>query len=279
LGEIRREALEKLTLLRGEERVCAEVDFGFESTAPAKRTSKFLGMFEHISQLPDDLSGLSAVAVPIEENFEELSLSLPLYVTLPRGIASEEFLKKRLSVAKKAGITAAFCGNIAEATICKEAGIKPYFGFSMNIYNSQSARAAKMLGAGLVTISPEARCDMLSKIDSPLPTAFLAYGRLPLMLMRNCPQKNGDGCKNCRGEITDRKGISFPLRCRGGYTELLNSRPTYLAERIDEFSADYAILYFTTEEKEECAEIINRYEKKLPPDTDYTRGLYYRGVE
>ncbi len=279
LGELRREALKKLGALRQKERAEADIDFDFIDKPPIRKTPKFLAVFSHISQMPSILSGVSAVAVPIEEDFESLSLSVPLYVTLPRGIANEEYLKKRLLLAKKAGVAAAFCGNIAEVTLCKEAGIEPFFDFSMNIYNSQSAHAAKDLGAAAVTISPEARCDMLCKIDSPVPTAFLAYGRLPLMLMRNCPQKNGAGCEGCKGEITDRKGISFPLRCRGGFTELYNSRPTYLAERIDEFSADYAILHFTIEEKSECAEIIKRYEGKLPPVTDYTRGLYYRGVE
>ncbi len=279
LGELRREALEKLLTLRGKGPNADEIDCSVNTASPARKTPKFLGVFSHISQIPDDLSLLSAVAVPIEEDFSSLSLPVPVYVTLPRGISSEDHLRQRLALAKNSGIEIAFCGNIAEVTLCREAGILPWFDFSMNIFNSQSARAAALLGATAVTLSPEARCDMINEIDSPVPTAFLAYGRLPLMLMRNCPAKNGGGCGDCRGEITDRKGISFPLRCRGGYTELLNSRPTYLAERMDEFSCDLAVLYFTTETKAECADIPARYLKKMPPDFDYTRGLYYRGVE
>jgi len=99
------------------------------------------------------------------------------------------------------------------------------------------------------------------------------------MFTRHCPQKNGGGSENRRGAIPDRKGISFPSRHRGGSSELYNSRPIYLAERLDEFSCDYAVLLFTTETQEECEKIIYRYERGLSAEGDYTRGLYYRGVE
>ncbi len=279
IGELRRDALEKLLQERGEASPLPDTDCSLAPHEVTRKIAKFIAVFSHISQLPESLSGIEAVAVPIEEDFASLSLSVPLYVTLPRGITNEAYLKKRLALAKDFGIEYAFCGNIAEVALCREAGIKPWFDYSMNIYNSQSAATAAGLGAAAVVLSPEARCDMINEIASPVPTAFLAYGRQPLMLMRNCPQKNGGGCENCRGEITDRKGITFPFRCRSGYTELLNSRPTYLAERIDEFSCDYALLYFTTEQAEECTEIINRYLEKKSPNSDYTRGLYYRGVE
>ena len=279
LGEMRREALEKLLALRGnlKREPASAPDFSAEKTEP--KSARLVGVFSHISQLPSDLSALAAVAVPIEENFESLSLDIPLYVTLPRGIESERFILSRLKTAKEKGVEFAFCGNIAAVTLCLEAGITPWFDFSMNVFNSLSAAAAEKLGAGVITLSAEARYDMLNAIASPLPTAYIAYGRLPLMLTRNCPQKNGDGCKNCGGEITDRKGISFPIRCRGGYSEILNSRPIYLAERQDEFSADYAVLLFTTEQRDECEDIIYRYQNHLRPEGEYTRGLYYRGVE
>ena len=278
LGELRREALEKLLALRGRG-TPAEIDCSVSVDAPKKVAPSLIVVFSSLSQLPEDLSGLSAVAVPIESAIETLSLPLPVYVTLPRGIMSEEYLLERLKKAKEHGIEYALCGNIAECTLCKKTGIKPWFDFSMNIYNSQSAAAAAALGAEVITLSAEARCDMLGKIYSPVPTAFIAYGRLPLMLTRNCPQKNGSGCSDCRGEIVDRKGIAFPIRCRSGYSELYNSRPIYLAERMDEFPLSFGLLYFTIEGREECAEIIDAYKKGIPPKGDYTRGLYYRGVE
>ena len=46
------------------------------------------------------------------------------------------------------------------------------------------------------------------------------------MLTRNCPIKNGKTCAECdkKGKLTDRKGIEFPVMCRAGYSEILNSR-------------------------------------------------------
>jgi len=280
LGEMRREALERLLSLRAESvSRWSNAEPIFHESQKRTKEGRLLGVFSHISQLPSNLSALCAVAVPIEENFESLSLDIPLYVTLPRGIENEKYLRSRLEIAKQKGIEFAFCGNIAAVTLCLKVGIKPWFDFSMNIFNSQSAAEAARLGAGAITLSAEARFDMINAIDCPVPSAYIAYGRLPLMLTRNCPQKNGGGCENCRGEITDRKGISFPIRHRGGYSELYNSRPIYLAERLDEFSCDYAVLLFTTETQEECERIIYRYERGLSAEGDYTRGLYYRGVE
>ncbi len=278
LGSLRREALEKLLALRMKDIPAPKIDLTAEEQKKQYRTPKFLGVFSHIKNIPEDISGLSAIAVPIEEPFENLSLPIPLYITLPRGIGDEEFLLSRLEVAKENGIEFAFCGNIAAVTLCQKAGVKPWFDFSMNIFNSHSAKTAEQLSAGGITVSPEAKCDMINAIHSPVPTAFIAYGRLPLMLTRNCPQKNGVGCAACSG-LTDRKGIVFPVSCRGGYSEIYNSRPIYLAERIDEFSTDYAILLFTLETPEECREIISRYRNGSGAEGDYTRGLYYRGVE
>lgn len=279
LNALRREALESLSELRYSERVCeSEPKF---STLHHEKAHKTLAQFYDLSSIPSDLSSLDGIIVPLEEQFETLSLDIPMYVSVPRGINSEEYIKNRLAVAKEKGISDAFCGNIAAAELCKAAGVDIYFDYSMNIYNSESAHFAAEIGAKACILSAEAKCDMINSIKSPIPTGFIAYGRLPLMLTRNCPNKNGGGCEKCKKNsvITDRKGISFPLYCRAGFTELLNSRPIYLAERLSEFSADYRILLFTTETREECQRVIDSYKNGLKPDGDYTRGLYYRGVE
>lgn len=279
LNRLRREALEALS----EKRYCArECDSVPQfSNATHESDKKMLASFHSLSQIPEDLSYLDGIIVPIEDEFEKLKTDIPVFVSIPRGIVSEEYIRGRLATAKEHGISGAFCGNVAAAVLCKEAGLDVYFDYSMNVYNSESARFAADFGAKACILSAEAKCDMINNIESPIPTGFIAYGRLPLMLMRNCPQKNGGGCASCNGkpQITDRKGISFPLLCRAGYTELFNSRPIYLAERMDEFNTDLAILLFTTEEKEDCEKIINSYKLGIRPDGDYTRGLYYRGVE
>jgi putative protease len=101
------------------------------------------------------------------------------------------------------------------------------------------------------------------------------------MLFKNCPIKNGKNCDECKqnGTITDRKGIEFPIRCRMGYSELLNSVPVWLSDKQNLFcSFDFQILYFTKETQQKVMEVISSYKKGNGTDGKYTRGLYFRGT-
>ena len=96
-----------------------------------------------------------------------------------------------------------------------------------------------------------------------------------------CAVKNGKSCKECdkNNVITDRKGISFQIRCRMGFSELFNSVPIWLADRKNELlGLDFNVLYFTDETKERAAEVLSAYENGLSPDVKYTRGLFWRGT-
>ncbi len=280
LNALRREALDKLSNARYKPRECEYVSVPLPEQKKENKQPKLIARFADVSQIPDDVSGLSGIILPLESNFESIDLPLPLYVDIPRGIADESYILSRLQIAKAHGIKQAYCGNIAAVVLCKEAGLLPVFDFSMNIFNSYSNDTAKALGAAKTVLSAELTCEQINKIRSELPTAIIGYGRLPLMLTKNCPIKNGIGCKSCEknSTVTDRKDISFPVRCRNGYSELFNSKPIYLAERQSEFNVDDIVLYFTFEVKEECQKVINDYIDCAPARGEYTRGLYYRGV-
>jgi putative protease len=102
------------------------------------------------------------------------------------------------------------------------------------------------------------------------------------MLTRNCPVKNGKSCADCRrnSEITDRMGIKFPVKCSFGYSEILNSRPLYMGDRLHEIrESDILFFNFTTESTKEVEKILESYENKEKPTGEFTRGLLYRGVE
>ena len=80
--------------------------------------------------------------------------------------------------------------------------------------------------------------------------------------------------------ITDRKGTSFPVMCNFGCSELLNSRPLYMGDRLREISnVDFRMFRFTDETREEAESVLLAYEKGEKPKGEFTRGLYYRGVE
>ena len=153
---------------------------------------------------------------------------------------------------------------------------------SMNVFNSLSMDQAKVLGISKVIVSNECTLDNFDKISSSLPKGITVYGRLPLMLTRNCPIKNGKSCAECgrQSEITDRKGIKFPVRCHMGYSEILNSRPIFMADRSDEIPpCDILFFNFTTGSRSEISEILSAYYNEEKPQGEFTRGLLYRGVE
>ena len=84
--------------------------------------------------------------------------------------------------------------------------------------------------------------------------------------------------------LTDRKGAVFPIvkepSCRN---VILNSKKLFLADRADEYMniGLWGVrLCFTTENPRECREVLERYLclGGYEPG-EFTRGLYYRGVE
>jgi putative protease len=222
------------------------------------------------------------VIIPIDSNAEKLPPNVNFALELPRGISNENYVLKRLEIFKSKGINVAFCSTLAAAELAKTAGMKIVSSFGFNIYNSYSAEFHKTQGALGVVLSPELLLSDAKHIDAHIPKGLITYGRLPLMLTRNCPVKNKFTCTECGREqgLTDRKETYFPVRCQNGYSELLNSKVLWLADRKAEYSfINFEILYFTDETPDRVDRVISAYEQGASPDCDFTRGLYYRGVE
>ncbi|MGX8691792.1 MAG: U32 family peptidase, partial [Eubacteriales bacterium] len=76
----------------------------------------------------------------------------------------------------------------------------------------------------------------------------------------------------------DRKGIRFPVVKNGDAYELLNSRPLYLADSLDVPRGLFRLCWFTTETEEEVRDILQAYKDGTPAGTEFTRGLYQKGV-
>lgn len=281
LNALRREATEKLSRKRAEINLSPSNAVYTPCQKVIKKVSpKLVARFEKASQIPDDLSGISAIVFPLE-NEPDFKTDLPLIADIPRGIISEDWVLGRLKEFKEKGFVAALCGNLAAVELAKRAGLRVIADTGLNISNSESVKTAENLDVIAALISAEETITDAKAINSPIPKGIISYGKIPLMLFKNCPLKNGVSCKNCEknGVITDRLGVEFPVRCRMGYSELLNSLPIWLADRKDELQGfDFSLLYFTNETKERAAEVIRAYSLGLSPDTKHTRGLYYRGT-
>ena len=243
-----------------------------------------VAFFRNFSQIPANCRNLDAVVLPVETDFSKISLpnEIRVLADIPRGVMHlGDKVKAQLREAMKNGVKAAVAGNLAALTLCNEVGIPVVAGFGLNTFNSLSLEALDKLDIKAAVCSFELTAEGIKNLRSPIPVGAITYGRLPLMIFRNCPGKNGDGCKNCGGKATlcDRKNIEFPVMCRGEFSEMFNSRVLWNFDRIHDISPDFQVLFFTDEEPSRCREIIDAATTMSAPDCEYTRGLYYRGVQ
>ena len=290
INALKNSALEELNKKRTAPKVGAEVDFDFTPKARKKDIKGYFLRFANVSQMPileNDIVGFSLPADEILrfESIEELlnatnTKTLP-FAELYRGAGNDGQTLSTLQNLKGFGIKGVVCQNLSEIVLAKEMGFAILLGFGLNLYNGFAIETIKALGINGGVISPE-----LSLKEQPLITrkdfetyAFL-YGRFPLMLTKNCPVKNGVGCKEKENgcTITDRLGEIFPIVCGGGYSEILNSRPTNVADQQNLVSADYCYLYFTLEEKAEVEKVLEGFRNGVSASKTFTRGLTKNGV-
>ena len=245
-----------------------------------------LARFRTAKNIPPELDA-DGVILPAESDFENFSLNKPLFIELPRGMSgTENFIKNRIKAAKACGAEAAFCGNLASINLCREENFPFISDLGMNTANRLSAAAEGALGTTGCLLSFELPVSQIKSLTANKskflpPLGVLVYGRPPLMLLKNCPNKNGHGCATCGGisKITDRKGVEFTLACRNGFTEMFNPKPIYIADRLHEFgSPDFFVAYFTTESSEDTQKILKSINSGSSPSGEYTRGQYYRTV-
>ena len=282
INSIRRDAVEQLNQKRSQiSREESKAEFEDINYKRKSDSLKLIARFENSGQIPENLEGIYGIMLPIEENPDiNIPHDILKIVDIPRGIISEEIIEKRLDLFKEKGFQFVSIGNIALLEIAKRKGFKIFADTGLNISNSHTLSLMEYYGAKYAVLSPELTINEAVNVKSDIPSGIVIYGNIPLMLFKNCPIKNGTDCKNCdkKGFLTDRMGIKFPVRCRMGYSEMLNSVPIWLADRKNELDFDFGILYFTVESKDRVSEIISAYKKASIADIKHTKGLYYRGT-
>ena len=193
----------------------------------------------------------------------------------------EEDTAVRLNELREMGFTKGLAHTLGHARLLKHCGFNIHGGYRMNVLNSLSAVVCSDLGFEDITLSFEGKAAVLSEINSPRPKGIVAYGRLPLMLLRRCPIANGKPCgaeKSCGGSIRDRNGTEIPVLCGGNSVELLNPDVLIMSDKpsvLQQF--DFVILKFTTEQ--DIKSIYDMYKNSRKPSGNLTRGLYFRGAE
>ena len=261
----------------------------YRSAAPLRLRARF-----RTTDLPEEAKACELIYVPFTaepQRLEQLKKDgFPVAIELPRGLFGlENAVRERLAAAKSAGMTDVWAGNLDSAQIALDAGFTVHGGFSLNITNTEALEWYREFGLKDAELSFELKLTQAAHIGGSLPRGLLLYGRLPLMLCRNCPAANSPkGCLHCKTapELTDRRGIRFPVQCYGACSEVLNSVPLEMADRLREVkNQDFGLLRFSTESPEEIRAVLRRFTAALhgieQPSlgSSCTRGLYYRGME
>ena len=198
----------------------------------------------------------------------------------------EDEARRELRRLKALGFTRGMAQTLGHAKLLREEGFLLHGGHRMNITNSWSAAVCGELGFEDVTLSFEGTAEQLSRIRTPVPRGVLAYGRIPLMIMRRCPVSGGapcgrvhlfdDGGTPCGGCITDRRGNDMPVLCGGNSVEILNPDLLIMSDRRQAL-ADFDFLVLKLTDEPDAAEVYEMFRRSGKPAAHLTRGLYFRG--
>ena len=213
---------------------------------------------------------------------------VPVAAILPRICTDRELpqLERDLIALRELGVAEALAGTWGAVRRAQRLGFQVRGDYGLGVYNSQALKELKRLGLLSATASFEMKFPQIRDLSKAIPTEFIAYGRLPLMITENCIVYNHCGRHTCNNVnlLTDRKGERFPVvKAWGCRNEILNSKKLFLADKRKDWQKLGlwgARLMFTTENAIECTQVLERYldQGKYQPN-DFTRGLYYRDVE
>ena len=273
INALRRDAIAKLTASENTDVPCTE----HTAKPPREKAAKpyYTARFASAEQIPEN-HGFKRIFLPSWES-DEAFVKHGAGVEVPRGLfGAEARLKSDLAHLKAIGVTKALCGNLGAYKTAQELGFEVYGDFGLNVFNSESAA---MFNSPI--LSYELTLRQAGRINAD-DIGVIGYGKLPLMLTRNCPVKNRTGCEKCKkhGVLTDRKGYEFKVKCSPyPCVEIYNPLPVYLGDRMDEITTDFIHFYFTDEAKEDIIHLVNMYKNGDKMFDNYTRGLYYRGVK
>ena len=287
INSMRREALSELGKRIAER---PEIKFTQPELNVRRRRAQnrgFVIRVHNISQIPRNLTGVRRIVLPMNAPADVIDAlkekKIQPAAEVPAAIfGGDEAVFNALIRAHKNGVSLAAVCSLDGAAIAKKAGMKLCALPGTNIFNTFSLDKFASLGFTDAVLSAELKLAQCAELGGSLPRGIFAYGRLPLMQTRNCPVKNGTACAECKkhGRLTDRMGVEFPVECTPFASTLLNSVPVAASDKLDQFGfADFSLLWFTTETRDECEMVLDSYRRGAAPQGEFTRGLLYRGVE
>lgn len=206
-----------------------------------------------------------------------------------------EPIKQRLS-----GVLAA---TIGQAVRAQEEGYKVQGDFSLNVFNSETAKFMNALGLTGWTYSLELNEEQLETLEHKRydemrkrETEIIGFGLMPVMVSTYCTingvySKDKAGCQLCRKNnyyLEDKTGARFLVKGdQSCQVEIFNANPLNLADewpKIESMGIQYYRLNFVNETYDETIEAIETHLKAAlgyPVELKgkgFTKGHFKRGV-
>ncbi|MBP5617837.1 MAG: hypothetical protein J6X61_01630, partial [Clostridia bacterium] len=239
-----------------------------ERRAPGK--PRRYAAFASAAQLPARLPGIDRVYLPLGEPLPALAVEVG--VELPRAFFGREAAVRRQLAELPPTVKTALCHNWSAVALAREAGLAVHLGTGINLFNRAALDAAAPWGDE-ATLSYELTFPQARAVGRG---GVAVYGRLPLMLTRNCPRGGKRDCAACPRVLVDRKGARFPLVCREGVHEIQNALPLWADDPVEGF--DFIAFRFTDESPDRCLTVLTAWDEGRRPAGEFTRGLTRRGV-
>ncbi len=167
-----------------------------------------------------------------------------------------ERIAAELKRAKENGAEHLLITNIGQLDIAKGSGLALHGDFRLNIFNMPSASYWIERGLCDVIISPELTLPQIR--DIKLEKSVIVYGNIPLMLLEKRLNTN---------ELCDRTGARFPVALENGRSVVLNSCPTYMADKENDLMGAGIVnrhFIFTKENANEVSAVISAYKQHKP---------------
>lgn len=234
------------------------------------------------SQLQNvDISTIDKIIIPLDSILSQNSISKDLVTKLivqpPRFISNELDTIEKLSKVLTMGIKDLMCNNLAYIKIGNKLGYTLHGDYGLNVLNSLTIDTLKSLNCVDSIVSFELKISQIQNLRNTIPIGMEVYGKLPLMLVRNCPIKNEVSCKRCRHYISDRTNRKFAVYCSNGYSEVFNAETMSIADKLDSVNnVNYYVLSFLEETSDEVVKILKDF--ILHKKFGTTNGLYIRGI-
>ena len=196
-------------------------------------------------------------------DYERLTKTVPaekLCAVLPSLAPSDDVLREDLKKLIALGCRRVMCHTAGQVYLARDLGLVCDMSMRANVTNGGAYRYYKAIGCETVTLSPELPDGAVRALGG----ASIVYGRLPLMHLSRClglkkcagsekkcalGRRRGESFlaarEICRGELIDRKGISFPVRGLPDCVNVIyNSVVTDKTARLHELDGAECFVYY-----------------------------------